>query len=260
MVAAVPHQSIPLLWRGGKHKHFVMFAFSNHVEVLHSVTPIDLLVQSAVLSDGVVVAVLHQIIPLLWRGGKHKHFVMSAFSNHVEVLHSVTPIDLLVQSAVLSDGVVAAVLHQIIPLLWRGGKHKHFVMSAFSNHVEVLYSVTPIDLLVQSAVLSDGVVAAVLHQIIPLLWRGIPLFQQPHALSIGLALCPDSPPTITQCMPSKFIVPKSSNRGSADKNLCCVAISHSIGILGKPYFLSSTETPSHILGGTSRHAKYRAIR
>ncbi len=36
-----------------------MHAFSNHVKVLHSVTPIDLLDQSAVLSDGVVVVVLH---------------------------------------------------------------------------------------------------------------------------------------------------------------------------------------------------------
>ncbi len=34
------------------------------------------------------------------------HFVMHAFSNHVKVLHDVTPIDLLAQSAVLSDGVV----------------------------------------------------------------------------------------------------------------------------------------------------------
>ena len=39
--------------------HFVIHVFSNHVEVLHSVTPIDLLAQSAVLSDGVVVACLH---------------------------------------------------------------------------------------------------------------------------------------------------------------------------------------------------------
>ena len=38
--------------------HFVMHAFNNHVEVLHNVTPIDLLVQSAVLSDGVVVPYL----------------------------------------------------------------------------------------------------------------------------------------------------------------------------------------------------------
>ena len=29
--------------------HFAMYAFSNHVQVLHNVTPIDLLVQSAVL-------------------------------------------------------------------------------------------------------------------------------------------------------------------------------------------------------------------
>ena len=40
------------------------------------------------------------------------HFVMSAFSNHVGVLHNVTPIDLLAQSAILSDGVVASFLHK----------------------------------------------------------------------------------------------------------------------------------------------------
>ena len=39
--------------------HFVMHAFSNHAVVLQNVTPIDLLAQSAVLSDGVVVVVLH---------------------------------------------------------------------------------------------------------------------------------------------------------------------------------------------------------
>ena len=39
--------------------HFVMYAFSNHVGVLNNVTPIDLPVQSAALSDGVVVVVLH---------------------------------------------------------------------------------------------------------------------------------------------------------------------------------------------------------
>ena len=40
------------------------------------------------------------------------HFVMYAFSNHVGVLHNVTPIDLLAQSVVLSDGVVAECLHK----------------------------------------------------------------------------------------------------------------------------------------------------
>ena len=39
--------------------HFVMYASSNHAAVLHYVTPIDLLAQSAVLSDGVVVVALH---------------------------------------------------------------------------------------------------------------------------------------------------------------------------------------------------------
>ncbi len=53
--------------------HFVMYASSNHAKVLHKVTPIVQLQQSAVLSDGVV----------------------------VKVLNNVTPIDLLAQSAVL---------------------------------------------------------------------------------------------------------------------------------------------------------------
>ena len=129
--------------------HFVMHAFNNHVGILHNVTPIDLLDQSAVLSDGVVfcgptkltksapthvgslhhpnrlnASRLHLVIPLLWRGVRPVHFVMYAFSNHAVVLHNVTPIDLPAQSAVLSDGLVASYLHkamcQTIPLLWRG--------------------------------------------------------------------------------------------------------------------------------------------
>ena len=104
--------------------HFVMHAFNNHVEVLH------------------------QPIPLLWRGGGLMHFVMHAFNNHVEVLHNVhkylvTPFVLLQQMAVLSDGVVASYLHQLIPLLWRGGGR---------SPTEWLHRY--------------------LHQPIPLLWRG----------------------------------------------------------------------------------------
>ena len=45
------------------------------------------------------------------------HFVMYAFSNHIEVLHNVTPINLLDQSAVLSDRVVAKVLHKVTPFV-----------------------------------------------------------------------------------------------------------------------------------------------
>ena len=56
--------------------HFVMYASSNHAKVLHKVTPIVQLQQSAVLSDGVV----------------------------AKVLHKVTPFVLLQQTAVLSDG------------------------------------------------------------------------------------------------------------------------------------------------------------
>ena len=48
-----------------------MHAFNNHVKVLHDVTPIDLLAQSAVLSDGVVVACLYKysVGPFLSCGG-----------------------------------------------------------------------------------------------------------------------------------------------------------------------------------------------
>ena len=42
-------------------------------------------------------------------GWQPMHFVIHVFSSHVEVLHSVTPIDLLAQSVVLSDGVVFCV-------------------------------------------------------------------------------------------------------------------------------------------------------
>ena len=51
--------------------HFVIYAFNNHVGVLHNVTPIDLLIQSAVLSDGVVIInlmaqrVLHKVTPFV---------------------------------------------------------------------------------------------------------------------------------------------------------------------------------------------------
>ena len=45
------------------------------------------------------------------------HFVIHVFSNHAEVLNSVTPIDLLDQSAVLSDGVMAAILHNVTPIV-----------------------------------------------------------------------------------------------------------------------------------------------
>ncbi len=60
---------------------------------------------------GLLKKCLHWYIPLPWRGGRPMHFVIHVLSNHVMVLHDVTPIDLLAQSAVLSDGVVAEVLH-----------------------------------------------------------------------------------------------------------------------------------------------------
>ena len=48
--------------------HFVIYASSNHGKGLHNVTPIDLLAQSAVLSDGVVVPCLHEV-NYMCRGG-----------------------------------------------------------------------------------------------------------------------------------------------------------------------------------------------
>ena len=113
VIVSYLHQSIPLLWRGGRHKHFVMHALSNHVKVLDNVTPIDLLVQSVVLSDRVVVSYLHQSIPLLWRGGRRS----------------------------LTGGCVVSA--PVNSLLWRGSRHKHFVMHALSNHVKVLHNVKP---------------------------------------------------------------------------------------------------------------------
>ena len=41
--------------------HSVIHAFSNHVKVLHDVTPFMALQQTAVLSDGVVVACLYKL-------------------------------------------------------------------------------------------------------------------------------------------------------------------------------------------------------
>ena len=44
------------------------------------------------------------------------HFVMSAFNNHVKVLHNVTPFVPLQQTAVLSDRVVFCVPYTNQPL------------------------------------------------------------------------------------------------------------------------------------------------
>ncbi len=65
--------------------HFVMYAFSNHVRVLHNVTPFVQLQQTAVLFDGVVVAVLHNVTPI-------NLLVQSAalFCPKVESLHKPT--------------------------------------------------------------------------------------------------------------------------------------------------------------------------
>ena len=52
--------------------HFVIYASSNHGKGLHNVTPIDLLAQSAVLSDGVVVPCLHGV-NYMCKGGFTNH-------------------------------------------------------------------------------------------------------------------------------------------------------------------------------------------
>ena len=163
-------RQFPLLWRGGKHKHFVMYASSNHAVVLHNVTLFVLLQQTAVLSDGVVFCVtteltksvpthvgslhhpnrpnalrLHKLIPLLWRGGKLMHFVMHAFNNHAVVLHNVTLFVLLQQTAVLSDRVVFCVTTELT--------------KSVPTHVGSLHH-------------PNRPNALRLHKLIPLLWRG----------------------------------------------------------------------------------------
>src|SRR5216684_5383660 len=61
-----------------------------------------------------------------------------------------------------------------------------------------------------------------------------------HLRSMGRAPGPLSPPTITQCSPSRLIDPRSSSKGSTDKNRTAPMDSRRSVILGRPYFLSST--------------------
>ena len=161
--------------------------------------------------DGVVASYLHQLIPLLWRGGKRSltgwlpRICTRQFPSCGGVAsEALTGWLWRVCASIVSDhsppvegcqappdGVVAWVLYQLIPLLWRGGKRSltgwlrgvsaqvwcwtipflwrgvrpvHFVVYAFSNYAEVLHNVTPFVLLQQSAVLSDGVVVAYLYK------------------------------------------------------------------------------------------------
>ena len=71
-----------------------------------------------------------------------------------------------------------------------------------------------------------------------------------HSCWIGLARGPDSPPTITQCIPFRFNCPKSSSNGSRDRNRTAAVMFLIVSILCM-YFLFSTLVPSHMLGGMS---------
>ena len=143
--------------------YFVMYEFSNQIKVVHNVMPIDLLAQSAVLfMRGFNRRADMQIRPYRFRkfNGAERilYFVMYEFSNQIKVVHNVMPIDLLAQSAVLFvRGFNLRADMQIRPYRFRkfNGAERilYFVMYEFSNQVKVLHSVTPIDLLAQSAVL-----------------------------------------------------------------------------------------------------------
>src|SRR5882762_6149526 len=63
---------------------------------------------------------------------------------------------------------------------------------------------------------------------------------------MGRALEPLSPPTITHEIPLKLMCPKSSRRGSIDKNRTAAGAERRCWTRGSPYFLSSTLTPHHI--------------
>ena len=81
-----------------------------------------------------------------------------------------------------------------------------------------------------------------------------------HCGCIGRANGPLSPPTISQSMPVKSILPRSSSSGSQLRNLTdLVWMVRSASIRGLVE-LHSTVTPSQALRGTSRVAKYSAIR
>ena len=77
-------------------------------------------------------------------------------------------------------------------------------------------------------------------------WR---LMFKIHSCLIGRAFGPDSPPTITQWIPSRFKEPRSSSRGSTDTNLIGAEIWRSRSSRGTPCSLSSTVTPIHAFSG-----------
>ena len=62
MVVEVLHQSISFLWRGVRPMHFVINAFSNYAEVLHSVTPIDF--DMCTVSNGCNICISQKVTPL----------------------------------------------------------------------------------------------------------------------------------------------------------------------------------------------------
>ena len=80
-----------------------------------------------------------------------------------------------------------------------------------------------------------------------------------HSSFMGLADVPLSPPTITQSIPVRSIVPKSESRGSQEKNLTLALRFLRWSILN---FVRSTSTvtPSHAFLGIGWVEKYSAIR
>lgn len=64
----------------------------------------------------------------------------------------------------------------------------------------------------------------------------------------GLAPGPLSPPTMTQCMPERLILPTFSSSGSILKNLTRAGVPRRSSMRGTPYLLSSTLTPHQICG------------
>ncbi len=168
--------------------HFAMHAFSSHVEVLNEVTPIDLLVQSAVLFSltGWLPRGAVEKVSTNRRGGLTCPPVTRWPARFIHSSIQFMETKTIRRKRLVSCRTVLKGRHTGLPLRL-GGYYKfttqavtvarrryffnspqgsalvnspplegwpmHFAMHAFSSHVEVLNEVTPIDLLVQSAVL-----------------------------------------------------------------------------------------------------------
>ena len=88
--------------------NFVMYAFNNHVKVLRNVTPIDLLAQSEVLSDGVIVVVLHNVTPI---DGRIYKSAPTIFINHMAHSGSICAMTVLFQQPHI--GLLITAAHRI---------------------------------------------------------------------------------------------------------------------------------------------------